>query len=69
MLVLLALGTHKVAAVDIVEFNPALDTDGNSARVAGRIAWDVAQGWAIPGALVARPRNAGETPALPGEET
>ncbi|MFO0826398.1 MAG: formimidoylglutamase [Gemmataceae bacterium] len=31
----------KVAAVDLVEFNPQLDQDGNAARVAARVAWQV----------------------------
>jgi formiminoglutamase len=54
ILLLVALTTHKVTAVDIVEFSPALDTDGNSARVAGRLAWDVAQGW-LPESAVGHP--------------
>jgi len=35
------LKNFKVAAVDLVEFNPQLDTDGNAARVAARVAWQV----------------------------
>jgi formiminoglutamase len=44
-LIMLALCTRKVTAVDIVEFNPRFDTEGNAVRVAARFAWDVAQGW------------------------
>jgi formiminoglutamase len=39
------LREKKTVAVDIVELNPALDRDGNSARVAARLAWDVAYWW------------------------
>lgn len=42
-LLVFALSTKKLVAVDIVEFNPSLDIDGNAARVAARIAWDVSQ--------------------------
>ncbi|MDB5306427.1 MAG: formimidoylglutamase [Gemmataceae bacterium] len=37
--------TGKVAAVDIVELNPAYDVDDQGARVAARLAWLVARGW------------------------
>lgn len=40
----LALG--KVAAVDIVEFNPRFDPDGRGAKVAARLAWHAARNWA-----------------------
>jgi formiminoglutamase len=40
-----ALNTHKVVAVDLVEFNPSLDTDGRGVRVAARLAWQVARDW------------------------
>lgn len=36
------LGTGKLVAADVVEFNPSFDTDGNAARVAARLAWEVA---------------------------
>ncbi len=39
------LATDKTAAVDIVEFNPAFDRDGNAVRVAGRIVWQIARHW------------------------
>ena len=38
----------KVAAADLVEFNPALDTDGRGTRVAARLAWLLAQCWEAP---------------------
>jgi formiminoglutamase len=41
----MALETLKVGAVDIVEFNPRFDPDGNAVRVAARLAWDVAWRW------------------------
>lgn len=37
--------TRKVAACDVVEFNPRLDHDGNSARAAARLAWAAAAEW------------------------
>lgn len=52
-LVKLVLTMQKVVAVDIVEFCPALDRDGNAARVAARLAWDVAMGW-LPGSAAVR---------------
>jgi formiminoglutamase len=45
LLLTFALNTHKVVAVDLVEFNPSLDTDGRGARVAARLAWQVARDW------------------------
>jgi formiminoglutamase len=39
----LALG--KVAAVDVVEFNPHHDPDGRGAKVAARLAWHAARNW------------------------
>lgn len=39
------LETRKVAAVDVVEFNPSLDTNGCAARVAARVVWQVARNW------------------------
>lgn len=39
----LALG--KVAAVDLVEFAPNFDRDGNAVRTAARLAWLVATNW------------------------
>jgi formiminoglutamase len=41
----IALGTGKVIAVDLVEFNPALDPDGRGVRVAARLVWHVAMEW------------------------
>jgi formiminoglutamase len=35
----------KVAAVDIVELNPVFDTDNRGAKVAARLAWQVAAQW------------------------
>jgi formiminoglutamase len=40
-----ALNTHKVVAVDLVEFNPSLDTDGRGVRAAARLAWQAARDW------------------------
>jgi formiminoglutamase len=40
---------HKTAAMDIVELNPALDTNQNSARVAARLAWGVVSEWGNEG--------------------
>jgi formiminoglutamase len=37
------LETERVAAVDLVELNPSLDTDNRGARVAARLAWQVAK--------------------------
>jgi formiminoglutamase len=37
--------TRKVASVDVVEFNPALDSGGNCARTAARLAWEIAALW------------------------
>jgi arginase family enzyme len=34
-----------VTAVDLVEFAPNLDKDGNAARVAARLAWFIATSW------------------------
>jgi formiminoglutamase len=39
------LETRKTAAVDIVELNPSLDADGRGAKVAARLAWQVARDW------------------------
>src|SRR5262249_13522348 len=39
MIIGAVLNTGKVAAVDVVEFNPTLDSDGRGARVAARIVW------------------------------
>jgi len=36
---------QKVVAVDLVELNPALDQAGDSARIAARLAWQVAKKW------------------------
>jgi formiminoglutamase len=36
----------ETAAVDIVEYNPALDADGRGGRVAAYLAWQVAYWWA-----------------------
>lgn len=44
-LVVRSLSTGKVAVVDLVEFAPNLDRDGNAARVAARIAWFIAASW------------------------
>ncbi len=50
MLLGAAIGTHKVGAVDVVEFNPRFDPDGNAVRVAARLAWNVAWRWQhLPG--------------------
>lgn len=35
----------RVAAVDLVELNPQLDSDGRASRVAARLAWDIATYW------------------------
>jgi formiminoglutamase len=35
----------KIAVVDLVELNPALDSTGISARVAARLAWRIANEW------------------------
>jgi formiminoglutamase len=35
----------KVAAVDLVEFNPHFDIDNHGVRVAARLAWQIAHGW------------------------
>ena len=40
---------HKTVAMDIVELNPALDTNQNSARVAARLAWQVVSEWGNEG--------------------
>ncbi len=45
LLVCAILRTRKVAAVDIVEFNPALDLDVTAARVASRLGWDISKVW------------------------
>jgi formiminoglutamase len=39
------LSLGKIAAVDLVEFNPSLDRDGCAARVAARLAWQIAMEW------------------------
>ena len=39
----LALG--KVAAMDVVEFNPRHDPDGRGAKIAARLAWHAARNW------------------------
>jgi formiminoglutamase len=44
-LIVRCISTGKVAAVDLVEFAPILDRDGNAARVAARIAWFIATNW------------------------
>jgi formiminoglutamase len=36
---------RKVASCDVVEFNPALDADGNSTRIAARLVWSAAAAW------------------------
>lgn len=36
----------KLQAVDLVEFNPVYDRDGQSARLAARLAWQIAHWWA-----------------------
>ncbi|MDG5477247.1 formimidoylglutamase [Citrobacter freundii] len=35
----------KLQAVDMVEFNPRFDDDGNAARVAARLGWQIAHWW------------------------
>jgi formiminoglutamase len=35
----------KVAAVDLVELNPQFDVDSHGARVAARLAWQIAHDW------------------------
>lgn len=35
----------KLQAVDIVEFNPRFDRDGQGARTAARLAWQIVQWW------------------------
>jgi formiminoglutamase len=44
-LIVRAISTGKVAAVDLVEFAPNLDRDGNAGRVAARLAWFIATNW------------------------
>ncbi|MBN9120489.1 MAG: formimidoylglutamase [Planctomycetes bacterium] len=44
-LIVRCMSTGKVAAVDLVEFAPNLDRDGNAARVAARLAWFIATSW------------------------
>jgi formiminoglutamase len=39
------LDTGRVVAADLVEFNPSLDADGRGARVAARLAWQIATEW------------------------
>lgn len=39
------LSRGKVEAIDLVELNPRLDTDGRGARVAAWLAWQVARHW------------------------
>jgi len=36
----------KLQAVDLVEFNPRYDRDGQGARLAARLAWQIAHWWA-----------------------
>ena len=36
----------KLQAVDLVEFNPTYDLDGQGARLAARLAWQIAHWWA-----------------------
>jgi formiminoglutamase len=38
-----AFMTGKVVAIDLVELNPSLDTDGRGTRVAARLAWLITQ--------------------------
>ncbi len=40
-----ALFLRKVVSCEVVEFNPALDADGNSARTAARLVWSAAAAW------------------------
>lgn len=35
----------KLQAVDLVEFNPLFDIDGQGARAAARVAWQIAHWW------------------------
>ena len=35
----------KLQAVDLVEFNPLFDIDGQGARTAARVAWQIAHWW------------------------
>lgn len=37
--------TRKIVAVDLVEYNPSLDTDSRGGRVAARLVWQVAKDW------------------------
>ncbi|MFL5331273.1 MAG: formimidoylglutamase [Gemmataceae bacterium] len=39
------LDSHRVVAVDVVEFNPAFDINGCAARVAAGLIWKIAAGW------------------------
>jgi formiminoglutamase len=39
------IGTRKVIACDLVEFNPALDAAGVGVRAAARLAWCTARDW------------------------
>ncbi len=44
-LIVRILSTGKVTAVDLAEFAPNLDPEGNGARVAARLAWFIAISW------------------------
>jgi formiminoglutamase len=46
-LVSYSLYSRKVVAVDLVELNPTLDHGGNGARMAGRVAWRIVNGWGV----------------------
>ena len=38
----------KLQAVDLVEFNPHYDRDGQGARTAARLAWQIVHSWHLP---------------------
>jgi formiminoglutamase len=41
------LATPKPIAIDLVELNPRFDIDGRGAKVAARLAWQVAKDWLV----------------------
>jgi len=47
-LIACVLLARKALAIDLVELNPQFDIDGRGARVAGRLAWQIAKDWLAP---------------------
>jgi formiminoglutamase len=39
------VASGKLAAADVVEFNPLFDVDGRAARTAAALIWQIARGW------------------------